>query len=348
MTKTKRGRAPEPDPFTKLLVKRNLAFREACFIFTELFKGGLSKQSAKALLLLLARKGESLDEISGCLAALRRLEPPHELNWKNLLDTCGTGGDQSGSINVSTLAALVIAGAGGRVAKHGNRGISSRCGSSDLMEALGVRLNASPKTMIRAIQKCGIGYFHAPHHHPIFSRVQPLRRELKTRTIFNLLGPLVNPVTLDHQLIGVSKKEHVRLYARLLARRGGVSALVCHGRDGMDEISVTAPTDIALIQKGKIRFQVIDPRKFGFKTQAKKNPSGGSVQKNKALALAILKGRLRGPLRDLVVMNAAAGLVVSGIASNFKEGILLSEHSIDSGRAYAALQKLITITRGQG
>ena len=312
-------------------------------MFDALYRQKLKDSDAKSLLLLLAKKRETVEEIAGCVKALRVLEPPFEARIPNLIDTCGTGGDRSGSFNVSTLAAFVIAGAGGKVAKHGNRSISSRCGSSDFMEALGVNLNAGRKKMIRAIRRSGVGYFHAPFYHPVFSRLQPLRRGLKTRTIFNLLGPLVNPLRLRAQLAGVSKPKHVALFAEVLKKEMR-RALVCHSRDGLDEISAGAPTDAAWIEKGRVRFFKIDPQRLGIPKSGKKHYLGGSPRENAARALRLLKGRLPGPLRDMVVLNSAAGLWVAGRAEDIRGGIRLAESSLASGKALKALRELKKIS----
>lgn len=333
-------------PLPKLLGGKDLRKGEARAAFLALFRGKMDAAHAKALLLLLAQKGESVGEILGCLEAVRRVERPRRLSLRGLMDTCGTGGDGSQSFNVSTLAALVIAGAGGRVAKHGNRSLSSRCGSSDLMEALGVKLDAGPQKMIQSLRRFGIGYFHAPYYHPVFSRLQPLRRRLKARTIFNFLGPLLNPMAIEGQLVGVAKPEWVRLYAQALARQNLKRAAVCHSRDGMDELSTACPSRVAWITKKKIRFETLDPRRLGFpRPRTPKAFRGGSARHNRFLALDILQGRLRGPLRDIVVLNAAMGLVVAGMAQTVREGIALAKNALDSGSAYRALLGLRKISQ---
>lgn len=327
-----------------LLEGKNLRKHEAVRVFRSLFEGKLLKSQVKALLLLLARKGETAEEVAGCLKALQSLERPFPARIRGLMDTCGTGGDRSHSLNISTLAAFVIAGAGGKVAKHGNRSISSKCGSSDLLEALGVNLKAGRARMLQAIRKAGIGYFHAPFYHPVFSRVQPLRRELKVRTIFNLLGPLVNPLGIEAQVIGVSKPKYLKLFAEVLREKKMKNALVCHSEDGLDEISTSAATQAAWVSGNRIRYGKIRPQALGFRRASKKNYKGGGVSANKSLGLKILKGKLRGPARDVVVINAAAGLVVSGRARNLKEGIRLAHLSLDTGKAYQALLKLKEMT----
>ncbi|MBI3306239.1 MAG: anthranilate phosphoribosyltransferase [Candidatus Omnitrophica bacterium] len=329
-----------------LLTGGHLSKAQAESVFRQMVQGKLSEEFSKTLLLLLAKRGESIQEIEGCLKIIRQLEPPRYSGILHLMDTCGTGGDQSRTINVSTLAAFVIAGAGGKVAKHGNRSLSSQCGSSDLVEALGVNLAASPEKMIRAIKKHGIGFFHAPLYHPIFKSLQPLRKKLKTRTIFNYLGPLVNPLALDYQLVGVSRQRDVSTYAEILRKSKIRRAIVCSSADGLDEISTSAPCHIARIQQGQIHRETWNPAQFGFKKASRKSLQGGSIKKNRDLAVRILTGKLYGPMRDTVLLNSAAGLYAAGIAKNLKQGIRLATDSIDSGRAYQALRGLKKISRG--
>ena len=329
----------------QLLQGKKLREESAEEIFLAVFNQKTGERETKALLLLLAKKGETVEEVLGCLRALRKLEPPARTSVKGLMDTCGTGGDHSRSVNVSTLAAFVIAGAGGRVAKHGNRGISSSCGSSDLMEALGVNLAAPKRKMLNAIRKAGLGYFHAPFYHPVFSRVQPLRRSLKTRTIFNLLGPLTNPLKLEAQMIGVSRRQDVLTFAKILRQMGIKNAFVFHSDDGMDEISSRAATFLAYVHGKKIKYRVLNPRRFHFARASKGAYGGGPILRNKRIALALLQGRLKGPVLDIVILNAAAGLILSGKARNFSEGIQLAEHSLASGNAYRVLESLKRVTR---
>jgi anthranilate phosphoribosyltransferase len=328
------------DSLNRLLTEKDLSEQESYKTFCLLFEGRVKEPQAKALLLLLAWKGETATEVLGCLRAIRFFEPAKQVRIPHLMDTCGTGGDRSHSFNISTLAAFVIAGAGGKVAKHGNRAISSKSGSSDLMEALGVRLQAPRKNMITAIRRYGIGYFHAPLYHPLFLRLQPLRRRLGTPTIFNLLGPLLNPLALEAQLIGVAKRKYLSLFATVLKKTVRGTAMAVSSADGMDEISTSAKTSAVFIQKGRTMFRQIQPKRLGFLHAAKHSYKGGTVRKNRNLALRLLSGRLKGPVRDIVILNAAAGLFVSGLAKNLREGIRLAEKSIDSGSAYRALKGL--------
>ena len=325
---------------SQLLLGRSLSLTDARKLFHLIFGGAISFAKAKSFLLLLAQKGETADELLGGLRALQALEKPIGPRITGLMDTCGTGGDGRKTINISTLVALVIAGAGGKIAKHGNRAISSRSGSSDLLEAFGVKLNTAPQKMIRAIQASGLGYFHAPFHHPVFAKMQPLRRALKRRTILNLLGPLVNPMRLEHQLVGVSEKRLIPLYAKVLSKMDRKTALVCHSDDGMDEISTSVPTTVAWVTPNKIRMSVIRPQAYGFRKASLKNLTVASIKESMLRAKKILAGKEKGPALDAVILNAAYGLLLCGKAGSGEEGIVFAEESIDSGKASKALQQL--------
>lgn len=324
----------------RLITGQSLSLTEARRSFTLLFTQALPLEKAKSFLLLLSLKGETADELLGCVQALQALEKRAAARIPGVMDTCGTGGDGRHTINISTLVALVIAGAGGKIAKHGNRAISSRSGSSDLMEAFGVKLDASRKKMIEATRRSGLGYFHAPYHHPVFSRMQPLRRSLKRPTILNLLGPLVNPLRLDYQLVGVAQKRLIPLYAKVLARLGRKNALVCHSQDGMDEISTSVPTTAAWVTPNKVRMDTIQPRSLGLKSARNSELSAGSIQNSKLRAQNILTGKEKGPARDTIVLNAAYGLLICKKAKTVREGIALAQKSIDFGNALRALQQL--------
>jgi len=332
----------------KLLAGHRLTEAGSQKMFAGIFSGHYGAEAAKDVLLLMAHRGESAAEVMGCWKALRELEPPRDAKIGDLMDTCGTGWDASRSINVSTLAAVVVAGAGGRVAKHGNRAISSKSGSSDLLESFGVRLDAKPKMMIRAIQQAGIGYFHAPFYHPVFGGVQALRRKIGTRTIFNLLGPLIHPLRITRQLVGVSRHEWLAIYAHILVRRHMKRALVCRSRYGMDEISTRALTDAWLIEGARASRIVIDPKRLWFSVVSPRSYRGGDVGTNRRLAEAILSGTNRDGARDLVVLNAAAGLFVAGLARDLREGREMAERSIDSGEAFRRLRLLARMTQEEG
>lgn len=329
---------------TKLLTGKALSLADARKFFGVLFGGQLAFQKAKTFLLLLSLKGETADELLGCLHALRKFEKPVGPKIAGLMDTCGTGGDGRRTINISTLAAIVMAGAGAKIAKHGNHAVSSRSGSSDLMDAFGVKLGAGLGKMVRAIDRCGIGYFHAPFFHPVFAKMQPLRQSLKCRTILNLLGPLVNPMRLDHQLVGVSRKRLVPLYAKVLSRLSRKTALVCHSYDGMDEISTAVPTSAVWITPRRFRNEVIRPRAYGLQKASLKDLAVHSVKEGRLRAERILTNHDKGPARDVVVLNAAFGLLVCRKANTVREGIRLARRSLDTGGAFRALQQLKAIS----
>ncbi|MBU9889505.1 MAG: anthranilate phosphoribosyltransferase [Candidatus Omnitrophica bacterium] len=330
---------------TGLLRGGSLDRVRARYFFDMLFRGKIPFRNAKAFLLLLARKGESAEEILGCLQALRRLERPIGPKVPGLMDTCGTGGDGRQTINISTLAALVMAGAGAKIAKHGNRAVSSRSGSSDLMEACGVRLDCGFRKNLRAIRRCGIGYFHAPFYHPVFARMQPLRKALKRRTILNELGPLANPMRLDHQLVGVSRARLVPLYAAVLSGLSRKTAFVCHSRDGMDEVSTSEPTSGVWITRGRLRREIIRPGAYGLRKATLKDLRARSVREGLIRARKILRNRDRGPARDVILLNAAVGLVVCGRAASVGEGVRLARRSLETGAAWSALRQLRDISR---
>ncbi len=324
----------------RLLLGQSLSLTNARKFFRVLFRGVIPLTKAKSFLLLLAQKGETAEELLGCLQALRALEKPIGPKIPGLMDTCGTGGDGRQTINISTLVALVVAGAGVKVAKHGNRAISSKSGSSDLMEAFGVKLDTPPASMIDSLKSFGFGYFHAPFYHPVFARVQTLRRSLKRRTILNLLGPLVNPMRLDHQLVGVSEKRLIPLYAKVLSKSGRKTALVCHSFDGMDEISTSVPTTVAWVTPNKVRMSVIRPGAFDLPKGRPGDLAVSSVLQSKVRAEKILRGKEKGAARDTVLLNAAYGLLLCGKAGSVQEGIALARKSIDSGKALKVLKQL--------
>lgn len=328
-----------------LLLGKDLTEKQSQNVFRQLFEMKLTDSEARTLLLLLADKGEAAAEISGCLKALRSLEPELKTSLNGLMDTCGTGGDQSNSINVSTLSAILIAAAGGRVAKHGNRSITSKVGSSDLLEALGIPLETPCSRMMKALKETGFGYFHAPLYHPVFGRVQPLRKKIGVRTIFNYLGPLVNPLKLERQMIGVSRKEYLKIFADVQKRKKMKLSIICHSRDGMDEISTACPSNLAVVKSGKVIYKQFNPSKYGFRKARREDYRGGSLRKNLELSEKLLKGRLAGPCRDLVAVNAGVGLFVSGAVNTIDKGIEAVETAIERGDGYRTLEAVKKICR---
>lgn len=332
-------------PSTSLLLGGTLPHQRWDRLFTAVFQGRLNQGEMKALLLLLARKGEEALEMSGCLRALRRLEPPQRVSLPFLVDVCGTGGDGTRTFNVSTVSAFVVAGAGGYVAKHGNRAVSSRAGSSDLMESLGVRLDASLSRMLRALRECHLGYFHAPLYHPSFSQVQPVRRELGVRTLFNLLGPLVNPIEIHYQVVGVANPDWLLPLAQSLKILGRKRAAVFRSHDGLDELSTREANDILYVEGSSIRKLQLDPKRFGFAKAGKSGYEGGDLKTNREIALGILENRLRGPRQDIVLLNSGFTLWLAGIAASIEEGVERSRWALRTGRARDVLEGLRRLTR---
>lgn len=303
-----------------------------------ILEGSAGEASLAGFLIALRMKGETASELAGFARAMR--ERAVVVNaGDDVIDTCGTGGDSAGTFNISTVAALVMAGAGARVAKHGNRSITSRSGSAEVMEALGVRFNMTAEEAATAVREVGIGFLFAPHMHPAMKHAQPVRRELGIRTVFNLLGPLANPARAQRQLIGAPSLDAARLMAEALAELGTRHAFVVHGHEGLDEISISGPTQVYEIRGRTVRELTWTPADFGVACAALDSIAGGDPARNAEIAREILAGA-KGPRRDIVLINAAAGLVAAGIAPDLKTGIGLAAESIDSGSAARRLAKL--------
>ena len=319
-----------------------LSERHAREAMLEILRDASSPALTAALLTALRMKGETDAEVTGFARAMResalrvepRATPPEEM-----VDTCGTGGDGGATFNISTAAALVAAGAGASVAKHGNRSVSSRCGSADVLEALGVHVGLDAAQCARSIDETGIGFLFAPALHPAMRHAGPIRRELGMRTVFNMLGPLANPAGAAYQVVGVYAERVVPLAARALARLGVRRALVVHGSDGMDEITLAGPTHCAEVRDGDVRLGSLQPGDFGLPPAGPDSIAGGDAAANAATIRAVLAGR-PGPARDIVVMNAGAALCVAGRAGGWREGAKLAADSIDSGAAAATLERL--------
>ena len=295
-----------------------------------------------AFLMALRVRGETVDEIAGAAQMMRarrhRVEAP-----AGAVDIVGTGGDSSGTYNVSTCASLVAAGAGLPIAKHGNRSVSSISGASDVLSALGVKLDVSPATVALAIRDAGVGFMWAPMHHPAMKHWAPVRAELGIRTLFNLLGPICNPASVKRQIVGVFAREWVEPIARVLASLGAEHVWVVHGHDGLDELTTTGSTDVAELKDGKIELFEVTPADAGLAPAKLSNLKGGDAATNAIAIRDVLSGQ-RGPFRDIVLLNAAAALIVGGKASNLTHGVELAAHAIDVGTARAALDRLIAIT----
>lgn len=312
-----------------------------------IMEGKASDAQMAAFLTALRLKGETEEEIAGAAQAMRErcVRLPGD-GFEGAIDTCGTGGDGAGTVNVSTLTALTAAGAGVKVAKHGNRSVSSRCGSADLLEALGVKIDASPEVSARCLSDAGFAFLFAPLYHPAMKAVVPVRREMGIRTMFNILGPLCNPAGVRRQLVGVYSRDLVPMIAAVLKRLGCEKAMVVASEDGLDEISVCAPTTAALLSEdGTIDVMTIDPAELGMDIHDPRSVKGGDPDENAAISLEILQGGT-GPVRDAVVINAGASLMVAGLASDLMEGIALAGEALDSGKAMDVLIKTKTITAG--
>jgi anthranilate phosphoribosyltransferase len=315
-----------------------LSAEEAQAAMNALLEGEATPAQIAGFAVAIKMRGETAAELTGFARALREHMIVVEAG-EGLIDTCGTGGDFSGTFNISTVAAFVMAGAGARVAKHGGRSASSQTGSADVLEALGVRISMTPEEAASAIGEIGIGFLFAPNLHPAMKYAAPVRKELKLRTMFNLIGPLANPARATTQLIGAPSPEAAKLMAEALAALGTEHSFVVHGHDGLDEITTTGPTDIYEVWTGRVEKHLWMPADFGMKRAFGEELLGGDAAMNAAITRDILNGEA-GAKRDIVLVNAAAGLVASGLAKDLRDGVKLAEKSIDSGRAATKLEEL--------
>ncbi|HUE04141.1 MAG TPA: anthranilate phosphoribosyltransferase [Bryobacteraceae bacterium] len=325
---------------------QNLSCTDAREAMHIILKGAASGPQIAGLLVALRMKGETVDELVGFARALREMAEPIDagLAGEPLLDTCGTGGDGLSTFNISTVVAFVVAGAGVRVAKHGNRSISSQCGSADLLEAMGVRIPLPPAECARAIREIGIGFLFAPAIHTAARHAHPVRVDLKMRTVFNLLGPLTNPAGATAQLVGAPSARFAELMAGALAALGLARGFVVHGSDGLDEITTTGPTLVFEIAHAEVTRRTLTPDDFGVRAARPEELIGGDRERNLAIAREILDGR-EGPQRDIVLVNAAAALVAVGRVHDFREGVRLGAAAIDSGAARAKAEALAHFTQ---
>jgi anthranilate phosphoribosyltransferase len=334
------------DDFKSIIAKvatgATLSREESSIAFDRMMSGEATPSQMGGLLMALRVRGETVEEITGAVSAMRakmlRVKAP-----AGAVDVVGTGGDGSGSVNVSTCASFIVAGAGVSVAKHGNRALSSRSGSADVLAALGVKIDISPEHVGRCITEAGIGFMFAPSHHPATKNVGPTRVELATRTIFNLLGPLSNPAGVTRQMVGVFSKQWVLPLAQVLKNLGAESVWVVHGSDGLDEITLTGPTSVAALEDGTIRTFEVAPEQAGLKRAAGETLRGGDANFN-AIALQSVLDGMPSPYRDVALLNAAAALIVAGRARDLKEGVALGSKSIDSGAAAARLKRLVAVS----
>jgi anthranilate phosphoribosyltransferase len=334
--------------------RESLSRDDARTVMSEVLTGQCTDSQIAALLVALHMKGETVEEIVGFAEAIRAaavsLPAPKnaaldvsDTERDALVDTCGTGGDASGTFNISTATAIVAAGAGVRVAKHGNRSMSSKCGSADVMEALGVNINLPPERVSACLEEVGIAFLFAPAMHSAMKHVQTARRELRLRTVFNLLGPLTNPARASAQVVGVYSADLVEKLAEALSMLGLRRALVVHGLDGLDEITITGPTRIAEVRDGNVHSYEVTPEEFGLVRAPIESILGGDAAANAAIIREVLAGE-KGPRRDIVLLNAAAALLAAGRADHLAQTLPLAQQSIDSGAAAAKLEALISFT----
>jgi len=335
-------------PFIQKLVDRkNLTKQESSEAMSLIMQGQASPSQMASFLTALRMKGETVAEITGFAEEMRsHAEKIHPAS-AHLVDTCGTGGDVSHTFNISTVSAFVAAGAGITIAKHGNRSVSSKCGSADLLEALGVKIDMEPKKVEECINKIGFGFIFAPTFHKAMKFVAPSRKEMGIRTVFNILGPLTNPANAHAQVLGVFDEKLTETMAEVLKNLGISEAFVVHGMDGLDEISISDRTKVSHLKNDDVKTYFIKPEDYRLKRGKKEELIVHNVEEGKLLAESILKGGGVGPKKDVVLFNAAAAIVVGGAARDILEGIKIAASSIDSGRAYKKLQELIEFTKGQ-
>ncbi|MCK4546831.1 MAG: anthranilate phosphoribosyltransferase [Candidatus Eisenbacteria sp.] len=323
----------------KLIGNEDLSVGEARDLMSAIMAGGLKEAQTAAILTALRMKGETVDEIAAFAAVMREHAVRIFPKRRGLVDTCGTGGDARRTFNISTATALVAAAMGIPVAKHGNRAVSSRCGSADVLEALGVNIRLCPESVAELIDRVGIGFMFAPQHHPAMKHAAPVRKKMGVRTVFNVLGPLTNPAGVRLQLIGVFRKELTEVLCRVLGVMGSERAFVVHGLDGVDEVSISAETQISALQGGAIRTFRFAPEDVGIRRAAISEIEGGSPDENAAHIRRILGGA-EGPRTDAVLLNAAFVGVLAGRASSVDEGVCIAREAIESGKAVDLLDRL--------
>ncbi|MBN1887746.1 MAG: anthranilate phosphoribosyltransferase [Thermoflexales bacterium] len=323
--------------------KHDLDEEQAEAVMEQIMTGQATPAQIGGLLIALRMKGETVAEVTGFARAMRRNAIPVRPRCELLVDTCGTGGDGVSTFNISTAAAFVVAGAGLAVAKHGNRSVSSRCGSADVLGALGVNLDLPPEETAACIEEVGMGFLFAPKLHPAMKHAIGPRREMAVRTVFNILGPLTNPAGAQVQVMGVYDGALTEMLAKVLAGLGSRAAFVVHGADGLDELSTTGPNRLSQLRDGQVRTFELDPAELGLPRASLADLAGGEADANAAIVRAILDGE-SGPRRDVVLLNAAACLLAGGLAPDMRAGLALGAQSIDSGAARAKLDRLVAFT----
>ncbi|WP_317930373.1 anthranilate phosphoribosyltransferase [Halioxenophilus sp. WMMB6] len=331
----------------EVVAGRNLTTEAMSAVMTQIMTGQATDAQIGGFLVALRMKGETVDEITGAAQVMRQLATRVEINAEHLVDTCGTGGDGANLFNISTAAAFVVAAAGGHVAKHGNRSVSSSTGSADLLEAAGVNLNLTPEQVARAVSELGVGFMFAPAHHSAMKYAIGPRKELGLRTVFNVLGPLTNPAGVKRQVLGVFSAELCRPLAEVLARLGSEHVLVVHASDGLDEISIAADTQVAELKQGEITEYTINPRDFGLQQQSLDGLTVASCQESLVLirqALANDRSELAQKALDIIALNAGAAIYVSGVAGSLADGVSMAQDAIGSGLAREKLAELVAFS----
>ncbi len=332
---------------SKIIKGENLNEARMAQMINEILSGNATDAQIGALMGALATKGETFEELAGAARAMRRKATRIQATASVVVDTCGTGGDSAKTFNISSTTAFVLAGCGVTVAKHGNRSVSSQCGSADLLEALGVKLNVEPEIVEEAIGRIGIGFLFAPLYHGAMRFAANARKQIGLRSIFNMLGPLTNPAGANCQLLGVYAPELTEMFAHALKQLGSKSAMVVHGHDGLDEISVCAPTRITELKNDMIRTYDINPEQFFRQPANPTDLTGGSPKENAIITRKILEGE-HGPRRNVILINTAAALMTANLASNLQQGIGMAEKAIDTGAGTAKLEALIDYTQTNG
>ena len=331
------------EAISALVEGKSLTYEEAYFVMGEIMGGEATPVQIASFLTALRMKGETVEEIAGLASVMRNKAKPVKVSGP-AIDIVGTGGDDSGSFNISTAAAFVAAGAGLKVAKHGNRAATSQCGSADILEALGVKIDLGPGEVAECIEKVGIGFMFAPVYHPAMKYAAPVRREMGIRTVFNILGPLTNPARVEYMVLGVPSEELGKKIAAVLYRLGTKHSLVVHGKDGLDEISISGKSIIWDVTKEKLSPPYeVSPKSFGFEKADIADIKGGTPKENAAVLLNILD-RKKSVRRNITVMNAAAALIAGNVTTNMKEAARQAEDAIDSGRAKEKLYSLVELS----
>ena len=332
------------EALTRIIERDEIKHDEMVSLMRQIMRGEVSQVMISAIMIGLRVKRESIGEISAAAEVMRELATRVEIeNRNNLVDTCGTGGDSAHTFNISTAAAFVAAAAGARVAKHGGRSVSSKSGSADVLESLGVNLNQTPQQVADGISRIGVGFMFAPNYHSAMKYAAPVRRELGVRTLFNILGPLTNPAGAENQVIGVFHADLVGIVARVLQQLGSHHVMVVHGEDGLDEITIAGKTRIGELKNGEVSEYTIRPEDFGMKVSAIETIQVQDSDQSKALLQSVLDNQ-PGPALDIVLLNAGAAIYVSGVADTLKQGVIRARAAVESGAAKEKLRQLVEIT----